>query len=108
MTADLREFASIPLLERLSNEQRQQVVAAGAVRSCQRGEIVFHEGETAEALFVVLEGQVKLVRYSPRGREMLLHQRGDDIARALRNGDFQHLAAMVQHHRFGKGLSGGG
>ena len=42
------------------------------------------------------------------GREMLFHQRSDDIARALGNGDFQYLAAMFQHHRFGKGLSGGG
>ena len=64
---------TLPLFERLTDEQRHRVVAAGGERSFARGEIIFHEGATAEALFVVLEGQVKLVRYSPKGRELLLH-----------------------------------
>lgn len=73
MTTEASPLVSIPLLEGLSPEQRQQVVTAGAERSYERGEIVFHEGEPSAALFVVLAGQVKLVRYSPKGREMLLH-----------------------------------
>jgi CRP/FNR family transcriptional regulator len=98
MTADLHELATIPLLERLSDAQRRQVIAAGAERSFGRGEIVFHEGEPAEALFVVLEGQVKLVRYSPKGREMLLHlvHSGQTFAEAaLFAGDTYPAAAEV-------------
>lgn len=66
-------LAGLPLLEQLTDEQRSRVLAAGHQHSFDRGEIVFHEGEQAEALFVVLSGQVKLVRYSPKGRELLLH-----------------------------------
>lgn len=66
-------LASLPLFEQLTAEQRARVLAAGHERAFARGEIVFHEGEQAEALFVVLSGQVKLVRYSPKGRELLLH-----------------------------------
>jgi len=64
---------SLPLVEHLSVDQRDLVLAAGSEKLLQRGEILFHEGEPAEAVYAVIEGQMKLVRYSPRGRELLLH-----------------------------------
>lgn len=73
MSGDPDRLAAIPLFEQLSDEQRGRVAAAGFERSYERGAVVFHEGETAEALFVVLAGQVKLMRYSSKGRELLLH-----------------------------------
>jgi CRP/FNR family transcriptional regulator len=73
VTQGLPQLTAIPLLERLAPEQRGRVVASGSERAFERGEIIFHEGEEAAALFVVLTGQVKLVRYSPKGRELLLH-----------------------------------
>lgn len=63
----------LPLLAHLTDAQREEVLAAGHRRPLERGEILFHEGEPADALFAVIGGQVKLVRYSPRGKEMLLH-----------------------------------
>jgi CRP/FNR family transcriptional regulator, dissimilatory nitrate respiration regulator len=73
MSGDPDKLATIPLFEQLSDEQRGRVAAAGFERSYERGAIIFNEGETAEALFVVLAGQVKLMRYSSKGRELLLH-----------------------------------
>ncbi len=73
MSGHHEALVNLPLFEQLTVEQRTRVLAAGHERSFARGEIVFHEGEQAEALFVVLSGQVKLVRYSPKGRELLLH-----------------------------------
>ncbi len=67
---------SLPLVEHLSGDQRERVFAAGSERNVQRGEILFHEGEPAEVVYAVIEGRVKLVRYSPRGRELLLHMVG--------------------------------
>ena len=67
---------SLPLVEQLADDQRERVLGAGLERTLQRGEILFHEGEPAEAVYAVIEGQVKLVRYSPRGRELLLHTVG--------------------------------
>jgi len=66
-------LANLPLFEQLTDTQRARVLSAGHERAFERSEIVFHEGEQAEALFVVLSGQVKLVRYSSKGRELLLH-----------------------------------
>ncbi|HWU23552.1 MAG TPA: cyclic nucleotide-binding domain-containing protein, partial [Nocardioides sp.] len=37
-----------------------------------RGEVLFHEGDTGDRLYVVLEGKVKLGRTSSDGRENLL------------------------------------
>lgn len=57
----------------LSLEDRRRVVAAGITHELAKGEILFHEGDPAESLCAVASGRVKLVRYSPRGKELLLH-----------------------------------
>ena len=73
MTANAETLAQVPLLEHLPVELRRRVVGAGHERRVGRGEILFHEEEPADALWAVVDGQVKLVRYSPRGKELLLH-----------------------------------
>ena len=70
MPASLSE---LPLLSQLTEEQRSAVISAGYERSLERGEILFHENDPAEALYALISGQLKLVRYSPKGRELLLH-----------------------------------
>jgi CRP/FNR family transcriptional regulator len=66
-------LAELPLLSQLTEEQRSAVIEAGHEKSLERGEILFHEGDPSEALFAVISGQLKLVRYSPKGRELLIH-----------------------------------
>jgi CRP/FNR family transcriptional regulator len=73
MTEHTEVLATLPLVQHLSDEQRAVVLAAGHERALERGEILFHEGEPADAFYAVISGQIKLVRYSPRGRELLLH-----------------------------------
>jgi CRP/FNR family transcriptional regulator len=66
-------LAELPLLRQLSDDERSRVIDAGHERSLTRGEILFHEGEPADNMYAVISGQLKLVRYSPKGRELLLH-----------------------------------
>jgi len=66
-------LAELPLLQHLSDDQRARVIDAGHERTLTRGEILFHEGEPADNMFAVISGRLKLVRYSPKGRELLLH-----------------------------------
>lgn len=54
-----------PVLEALAGAAHEQAVARGA--------IVTVEGEPAEAMYVVAEGRVKIVRHSLDGREQILH-----------------------------------
>jgi CRP/FNR family transcriptional regulator len=63
----------LPLVRMLSEDDRRRVLEAGHRRRMERGEVLFHEGDPAEGLFAVLSGRMKLVRISPRGRELLLH-----------------------------------
>jgi CRP/FNR family transcriptional regulator len=78
----------LPLTRHLDDGQRADVLAAGFRRSLARGEILFHEGQPAQAMYAVLEGGLKLVRYSPRGKELLLHlvRAGDSFAEAALTG----------------------
>ena len=57
----------------LSDDDRRTVFASGHEHTLAKGEILFHEGDPAESLCVVVSGRMKLVRYSPRGKELLLH-----------------------------------
>lgn len=50
-----------------------------------KGEVLFHQGEPAERFYLVLSGQVKLMRVMPEGREKLIDvvQPGQCLAEAL-------------------------
>lgn len=70
---DVEIFPDVALLAHLSEEDRQQVIDAGARVRLGKTEVLFHEGERADAIFVLLKGRMKLVRYSEKGRELLIH-----------------------------------
>jgi CRP/FNR family transcriptional regulator, dissimilatory nitrate respiration regulator len=94
---------SHPLLRRLPEEERSRVVASGVGRVLAKGEILFHEGGRAEAMYIVLAGRIKLVRYSPRGKELLLHlaRPGDSFAEAalFGPGTYPATAEAVEDSR---------
>jgi CRP/FNR family transcriptional regulator len=73
MTDRSELLQQLPLFQRLGDENRRRVFASGVEHRLAKGEILFHEGDPAEALCAVLEGRMKLVRYSSRGKELLLH-----------------------------------
>ncbi len=47
------------------------------VRSYARGETVFSEGDPSEGLYIVVEGQVRIYKLSPEGREQVLRYCGE-------------------------------
>jgi len=88
---------NLPLVRLLSEEHRREVIRAGAERTLARGEVLFHETDDAEALFAVISGKMKLVRYSPGGKEMLLHvvRPGESFAEAALFGRGTYPATAV-------------
>ncbi len=70
---DSKIFADVALLAHLDEADRAEVIAAGSQIRLKRNQVLFHEGRRAEAIFVLLEGRMKLVRYSEKGRELLIH-----------------------------------
>jgi CRP/FNR family transcriptional regulator len=85
------------LIRHLSESQQRDVLDAGHGKSLRKGDVLFHEQDPAEAMYAVVTGQVKLVRYSPGGKEMLLHlvQPGQTFAEAALFGSGTYPATAV-------------
>jgi CRP/FNR family transcriptional regulator, cyclic AMP receptor protein len=61
-----------PLFSALDDEAADALSAAMSEIKLRRGQVLFHEGDSGDRLFVVVEGKVKLGRTSADGRENLI------------------------------------
>ena len=65
-----------PLFSALDDEAATALRASMAETRLRRGEVLFHEGDEGDKLYIVTEGKVKLGRTSSDGRENLLAIQG--------------------------------
>lgn len=70
---------SIPLFSSLSEEELSKIGEKITVSSYKRNEVIFHEEDTNEIMYIILSGKVKVVQTSEEGREIILalHKPGD-------------------------------
>jgi CRP-like cAMP-binding protein len=61
-----------PLFKGLDDEAAAELSATMGTLKLGRGEILFHEGETADRLYVVVTGKIKLGRTGAAGRDNLM------------------------------------
>ncbi|MFC6340635.1 cyclic nucleotide-binding domain-containing protein, partial [Nocardioides hankookensis] len=61
-----------PLFSALDDEAATALRGSMAESRLRRGDVLFHEGDSGDKLYVVLDGKVKLGRTSSDGRENLL------------------------------------
>lgn len=82
----------VPILRGLSEQERRQTLAVAPRRRFPRGQIVFHTGDPADALLVILLGRVAV---------RVVTDLGDTVTLAvLGPGDsFGELALFRPHHR---------
>jgi CRP/FNR family transcriptional regulator len=66
-------LAKSPLFKELPEKDTRALACAVLARAYEAGEALFREGEEAAGFHVVVEGQVKVSRYGPEGREQVLH-----------------------------------
>jgi CRP-like cAMP-binding protein len=81
----IAEFTqSLTFFSGLPGADMQALLDAAVVRDYKKGEAIFHQGDSAEFLFVMLSGWVKLTRSTVEGEEALLSlfTRGDVFAEA--------------------------
>lgn len=88
----LEVLGGLPLFEPLSPDERERLAAGCRMRAFARGATLFREGERADGMHIVLRGVVKVVRFAPDGREMVLH--------LVRKGNTIGEAAMFQKGTF--------
>ena len=69
---DLAFLRTLPYFQGLSPTELAQVQGRCRTRTLTTGEIIVHEGQPAEALYVVRRGRVRLYTISPEGKEQVL------------------------------------
>ena len=61
-----------PLFAGVDDESAETLMSSMTRTHMERGDILFHEGDRGDRLYVIAEGKIKLGRTSPDGRENLL------------------------------------
>ncbi|MCA0337903.1 MAG: Crp/Fnr family transcriptional regulator [Actinobacteria bacterium] len=61
-----------PLFAGLDQESAESLIAQMTTTHMERGDILFHEGDPGDRLYVLGEGKIKLGQSSPDGRENIL------------------------------------
>ncbi|MFY2559919.1 cyclic nucleotide-binding domain-containing protein [Corallococcus terminator] len=70
----LAVIAASPLFEMLSPVELDRLAELARTRHCAPGEVIFAEGDLGDSLFVVVEGQVEVVRDGdPQALAVLSH-----------------------------------
>lgn len=82
--SDWRIVRSTPLLGAVSQDVAQSLVGNQPISVFSKGETLFHQGEPADAFFVILGGWIKLYRVTPDGNEAVVgvYRRGETFAEA--------------------------
>lgn len=62
----------IPFFRRLSPELRARVGAVAHLKSHDRGELIFAEGDPSDAFIIIVSGRVKVFKSTPAGKEIIL------------------------------------
>ena len=68
--ADL--LANVDLFGDMTPEERQQLADASTTEELRRGDVLFHEDEEADTLYVVIEGRIAIAKRSIDGRESVV------------------------------------
>ena len=63
---------SAGFLSQLEPDDRDELVKLGAVRRFHRGDVLFHQGDDAGAVLVLVHGHVKTAQVTGEGREIIL------------------------------------
>lgn len=62
----------IPFFRRLSPEVRARVAAVAHLKSHDRGDLIFAEGDPSHSFIVIVSGRVKVFKSTPSGKEIIL------------------------------------
>lgn len=71
---------SQPMFSGLPAEDRRRIEAIATIRDLQRGDVVWHAGDRADMLTLVVNGRVKIVKHGPGGDVILeIFGRGESV-----------------------------
>lgn len=65
-------IANVPIFSALDDEELLEVLLTSTHRKLKKGELLYHEGDESEKLYVISRGKVKVTKFSREGREQIL------------------------------------
>ena len=79
-----------PVFKRVDQESLDELCTIARVRSYEKGQTIFNEGDEPPGLFIVVSGQVRVYKIAPSGKEHVLHLSGvgSTFAEVAVLGDF--------------------
>ncbi|GAB4579497.1 MAG: Crp/Fnr family transcriptional regulator [Anaerolineales bacterium] len=97
---DVSLLQAADLFDGMSLSDLERVVQAAQTRGVTTGEFLFHQGDPARHLFVLSEGRVKLMQFTPDGQQIIIRYIGPGetfaVLAVLREGDYPIAAQVVQ------------
>lgn len=67
----------VSLFRRLAPDARTRVAAVAHLRSYERGDLIFSEGDPGDVFIAIVTGRVKVFKSTPAGKEIILEIFGD-------------------------------
>lgn len=79
MLADLNKFKKISLFSELDEKEMQNILTKIKIKFFKKGDIILHEEETNQYMYIVLSGKVKVLHFTEEGKEIILaiHHEGE-------------------------------
>ncbi|MBC2703145.1 Crp/Fnr family transcriptional regulator [Desulfobacula sp.] len=69
----IKKLKAIPLFSGLSEEHLEKISSIASTLKFNRGQIIFHEGDKGDGLYIVEKGKIKVFKLSFEGKEQILH-----------------------------------
>lgn len=96
---DISLIRQIDLFGGLPQADLEKVARAAVARQYREGEFLFHQGDPARHMHVLVEGRIKLVQYTPDGQQVIIRYLGPGetfaVLAVLRNTNYPVAAQVV-------------
>lgn len=79
MSTNVAMLADVPLFQLIDDQERATLAELMSMRSFERGETIFEEGQPGESLYLVHDGRVQVFCHSDSGEKIILaeNEKGD-------------------------------
>ena len=65
-------FKKVPLFSEMNEEEIKSIVGLATTHNISKNNVIVHAGDDGSAMFIVLQGSVKISYFAPDGREIIL------------------------------------
>jgi CRP-like cAMP-binding protein len=92
-------LASVPFFGELTPAELDRIIALGRLVTYPKGVVVFQEGDSGEALYIVVDGSVRIGKVVPGAKEeaMAFMERGNCFGEMALFDEFPRSATAIAH-----------